>query len=325
MLTHLQARPIPPTRVVLLGASGFVSRALQTRLAAAGLPFLAIGSSEIDLSLPDSAARLAERLHPCDTVVMLAALTPDKGRDVATLVRNLRMAEHIVAWLAAGGRCTHFVYLSSDAVYDAHQIPLDEDSSREPTDLYALTHTAREMMLQSALEGTGIPLAIVRPTTLYGPGDTHRNYGPNRFVRTAIADGVITLFGEGEERRSQVYIDDAAEILTRLVLYRSRGTLNLANRPAVSFRDVAECVIRHAGRAVRIESVERVAPVRRRPFKPTQIARFIYTLGRPTGPVIHRTFANGALFKAFPDFAFLPLEEGIRRFAAAERKEKAGP
>ncbi|NCA21532.1 MAG: hypothetical protein EBS86_10400, partial [Crocinitomicaceae bacterium] len=44
--------------------------------------------------------------------------------------------------------CFGWLNLSSDAVYDAQKIPLDEDSTREPTDLYALSHIAREMMLE---------------------------------------------------------------------------------------------------------------------------------------------------------------------------------
>jgi len=324
MLTHLHATPTPPSRVVILGARGFLSRHLQTALEAGGVPFVALASSEIDLTKPESVDQLAARIRPDDAVVMMSTLTPDKGRDVGTLMLNLRMGEHVCGALAKVP-CAHFVYLSSDAVYDAHQIPLDEDSTREPMDLYALTHTAREMMFASVLERTGSTFCILRPTNIYGPGDTHSNYGPNRFVRTALREGRITLFGQGEERRSQVFVADAVAIIVRVLLHRSRGTLNIANRPAVSFRQIADLVIGLSGKPIEVEHRERKVPVTHRPYKVTQIARFIYNLGRPIGPIVHRTFAVSAILEAFPDLTFTPIDRGLALFVAAEQaRAKAG-
>jgi len=321
MLTHASVPPSTPTRVLLLGANGFLARHLRARLAAEGIPCEALGRPELDLTAPDSHTALSAAIRPDDTVVMLATLTPDQGRDYLTVMRNLRMAESVGRALQAG-RCRHFVYLSSDAVYDAHQTPLDEDSTREPVDLYALTHTAREMMLGSVCEREKIPFCVLRPTNIYGPGDTHNNYGPNRFVRSALREGRIVLFGQGEERRSQVYVDDAVQLITLVLRHRSTGTLNLANRPAVSFRDVAAAVIALCPGPVRLEHAARSVPVVHRPYKPTQIARFIYNLGRPIGQIVHRPYVNSAVFAAFPGFTFTPLADGLRRYVAAEAAAK---
>lgn len=318
MLSHLSPAPRPPGRVVILGANGFISRHLQAWCRSGGIECVAVGSNDIDLCDTGNAPRLAALLRPGDAVVMTSILTPDKGRDAATLMRNLRMAETACLALERSP-CAHFVYLSSDAVYDAHQIPLDEDSTREPTDLYALAHTAREMMLGSALAAKGIPLCVLRLTTIYGPGDTHVSYGPNRFVRSALKDGRIEIFGKGEERRSHVYIGDAVALIGLSLAHRSSGTLNVACRPAVSFLEVAQAVIRLAGRPVRFDYSPRTVPVIHRPYKPTQLFRFIYNLGRPIGQVVHRTFVNSAVFAAFPEFSFTPLEKGLALFLEDER------
>lgn len=323
MLTHLNATPIPPSRIVILGGKGFLSQHLQAALRAHGTAFLAVPSNDIDLTKPDSASYLAALIRPDDAVIMMSALTPEKGRDAGTLMLNLRMAETVCLCLSQV-RCAHFVYLSSDAVYDAHQIPLDEDSTREPVDLYGLMHNAREMMLGSVLEGAGVPYCILRPTNIYGPGDTHNSYGPNRFVRSALNEGRIVLFGKGEERRSQVYVDDAIKLIERVLLHRSRGTLNIATRSAVSFRNIADCIIELLGRPVRIEFAPRKLPVIHRPYKSTQIARFIYNLGRPIGPIVHRTFTVSAIFEAFPDLTFTPLTQGLARFAQFEKNLPPG-
>ena len=319
MLTHLQTPPAPPARVVILGARGFVSRHLQAELQRQGVKLLAVPSAEVDLAAPASAERLATLIRPEDSVVMTSSLTPGKGRDYDTVMRNLRMGETVCRALTTI-RCAHFVYLSSDAVYDAHQTPLDEDSSREPVDLYALMHTAREMMLGSVLERTQTPFCILRPTNIYGPGDPHNNYGPNRFVRSALQERRIVLFGRGEERRSQIWIDDAVRLIALTLTHRSQGTLNLATRPAVSFHKIATLIVRLLpDQPVRIETAQRTVPVVHRPYKPTQIARFIYNLGRPIGPIVHRPYAIGAIKQAFPEFKFTPLERGLASFLQAEK------
>lgn len=318
MLSHQNPIQKNPDRVVILGAHGFIARHLRDWCSANGIDCLCIGSSDIDLSEVGNAPRLTSLLRAGDAVVMTSILTPEKGRDYLTLMRNLRMAETVCNALAQV-RCAHFVYLSSDAVYDAQKIPLDEDSAREPTDLYALCHTAREMMLGSELARLAIPYCILRLTTVYGPGDTHNAYGPNRFVRTALKDGRIQLFGEGEERRSHVFIDDAIGLIGLALAHRSTGTLNIAIRPAVSFGEIVKIIIDLAGKPVLIERAERTVPIIHRPYKPTQVFRFIYNLGRPIGQIVHRTFVNSAIVAAFPGFRFTPLETGLARFIDAEQ------
>lgn len=318
MLTHLQPSPVVPARVVILGARGFISTHLQAELNRQGIPLRSVPRDEIDLTVPESASTLATLIRSDDTVVMTSSLTPEKGRNFDTVMLNLRMAENVCRAMTSA-RCAHFVYISSDAVYDAHQTPLDEDSSREPVDLYALMHTAREMMLGSVLERTRTPFCILRPTNIYGPGDSHNNYGPNRFVRSALREGRIVLFGKGEERRSQIYIDDAVRLIMLSLTHRSRGTLNLATRPAISFHDIATTIVRlTSDRTVLIEFTPRTVPTIHRPYKCTQIARFIYNFGRPIGPIVHRPYVIRAISQAFPSFAFTPLEHGLALFLRAE-------
>lgn len=319
MLKHLSPAPARPSRVVILGANGFVSTHLQAWCARNEIALRAVSSREIDLTRFEKAPQLGELLRPDDAVVMTSSIQPGKGRDYRALMANLRMVETVIAALERSA-CAHFVYLSSDAVYDASKIPLDEDSSREPTDVYALSHIAREMLLCSELERQKIPVCVLRLTAIYGPGDTHNAYGPNRFVRTALEDGRITLFGRGEERRSHIYIDDVVEIISQSLKHRSGGVLNVAVRRAVSYKEVAEEVARLAGRPVEITYAPRTVPIIHKPYKPTQVFRFIYNLGRPIGPVVHRTFFNSAIFAAFPDFRFTPIEKGLSVLIAAERK-----
>ena len=242
MLTHLVDADRQPSRVVVLGRSGFVARYLIPELQKTNTPVAVLGRPAFDLTAPASVAMLSDSLQPDDTVVILSALTPDKGRDFRTFMSNLRMAEHLCEVFDRRS-CAQVVYVSSDAVYDGRDVPITEASTREPADLYALMHTSREMMLQSVLAARGVPFCIVRPSAIYGAGDTHNSYGPNRFVREAFDQRTITLFGQGEDLRAHLYIRDAVRVVMACVARVSTGTLNIAPPAVMSFRQIAELLM----------------------------------------------------------------------------------
>jgi nucleoside-diphosphate-sugar epimerase len=286
MLTHQFAVAQKPARVVILGARGFISVALAQALEKEQIACRPVGSNEVNLIDASAAETLEQIIKPDDVMIVTSALTPDKGRDVTTLMKNLHMAQQLCAALARTV-CAHVIYISSDAVYDARSPLVNEQSSCEPSDLYALMHIARERMLAHACQAAKIPSAVLRPCAVYGAGDTHNSYGPNRFIRTALGEGNIRLFGEGEEQRDHIYVRDVAEILKLCALHRSTGVLNAASGRALSFGDVARMVISAVGREVNLVVQPR------------------------GGPVTHRHFDITSLIRAFPGFQATPLEAGI--------------
>lgn len=234
MLHHHHATPQAPARVVILGAQGFVGKASSELLAARGVPVLALGRAEVDLLAADASDKLTSLLRPDDALLVIAAKAPCK--DTAMLLDNIRMMQAVCAALAAAP-VAHVVYVSSDAVYRDSDGPLNEESCAEPGSLHGAMHLAREVMLKSVVKA---PLAVLRPSLLYGAADPHNGYGPNRFRRLAAAGAEIVLFGEGEERRDHVLIDDVAELIARVLVHRSAGTLNIATGEVHSFRAIAE-------------------------------------------------------------------------------------
>jgi nucleoside-diphosphate-sugar epimerase len=150
-------------------------------------------------------------------------------------------------------------------------------------------HLARELAFKDTIKS---PLAILRPTLIYGADDPHNGYGPNRFRRLANAGTDIVLFGEGEERRDHVLIEDVAEIIMRVLESRSAGVLNVASGEVHSFRKVAELVVATSPRKVAIRGSVRKGPMPHNGYRPFDIA---------------------ASRAAFPDFVYAPLAKGIAK------------
>lgn len=274
-----------PARVVLIGARGFVGTAIRELLDRRGVDHLALTSTELDLLDIAAGDKLAASLRADDAVVMLAALTPDKGRDLATMMKNLTMMQNVCAAIGRTG-CAHFVYFSSDAVYNTVDSRVTEETPPSPQDLYGAMHYTREIMARSLAK---TPVLVLRPTLIYGLHDTHNSYGPNRFRRAAQKDGKIVLFGAGEEMRDHIHVDDVAMLTLRCLLRRSTGTLNVATGISHSFHNSAELVARQFGNAVEIAETPRA------------------------NPVTHRHYDIADTIKAFPDIRFVSLQDGVAR------------
>jgi UDP-glucose 4-epimerase len=284
-LQHRCPEATAPARVVVLGGRGFVGGELLRALDRAGVPTLAPTRPELDLAATDAGDRLAALLRPSDSLVLLAALTPDKGRGIAPFVTNVaigaataRALEHVTP--------AHVVYFSSDAVYPIEEGRVSEASCAQPPDLYGMMHLARETLVAAASRA---PVAVLRPTLLYGAADTHNSYGPNRLRRAAHKDGRITLFGEGEEMRDHLLVDDAVALTLLVLSHRSRGLLNLATGRSISYAELARTIAAQFERPIEIVGTSRQTPV------------------------THRHFDVTALHKAFPSFRFTPLEQGIAK------------
>ena len=286
MLTHLQATPQFPGRTVVIGAGGFVGGAIVARLKAERADVVAVTRREVDLLDAAAVPALQKLLRSGDAVVAAAARAPCK--DMTMLIDNMVMSRTMLDALAAVD-VSHVINISSDAVYPDAPVPLTEDVPAAPTTLHGVMHLAREIAFTGAIKA---PLAILRPSLLFGAADPHNGYGPNRFRRQANAGEDVVLFGEGEERRDHVLIDDVADIAVRVLARRSSGVLNIATGTVHSFRAIAEKAIDLAG------------------------SKSSITLRPRQGPMPHngyRPFDVSATHAAFPDFSYTPLFEGMAK------------
>lgn len=283
MLRHLRDPGVIDSRVVVLGARGFIGGAIARRLTSLGASVLGLGSDALDLCAPRAGELLAERLDASDALVFVSAIAP--CRDTTGLLRNAEMA-HAVCEALRVRPLAHLVYVSSDAVYPDRESPIRESSCASAPSLHGVMHLVREVMLASAFRG---PIAILRPSLVYGARDPHDGYGPNRFRRLAASGKGIRLFGNGEEKRDHVLVEDVAELAVRCLAQRSEGVLNVVTGTSVSFREIAERVVSLFEKPVEITATERQTPI------------------------VHRHFDATAVHHAFPAFRFTTLERGLAR------------
>lgn len=290
MLHHMNPAPRAPERTVVIGAAGFVGAAIVRNLRNRGLPVSPLTRSDVDLLREGAANTLAGLLKPTDAVVTVAAIAPVKTS--AMLRDNIVMIEAMADALRTRP-VAHVLNIGSDAVFADSSEPLTESSCRAPGSLHGIMHLTREVMLGEA--AGDVPFATLRPTLIYGTDDPHNGYGPNRFRRLAAEGKSIVLFGNGEERRDHVWVEDVAELATRMLLHRSRGALNAATGTVVSFREAAEIITAQFANASPIEPSPRQGPMPHNGYRP---------------------FDPAATYAAFPDFTYTLPRDGFAKVHA---------
>jgi UDP-glucose 4-epimerase len=262
-------QPDPLARLVLLGRSGFLGKALQETAKVTGIEIVALGRPGVDLTCDSSVKKITSQLSGNDQVLMLSALTPEHGPAEELYPKNLKMMKNASHALQDRG-FAHLVYLSSDAVYPWTEDAVSEQTPIAPADGYSRMHAERESIAASLGEQCGRPVGILRPCAVHGPGDTHMSYGPNRFVRTAVEEREIVLFGRGEEIRPHLWIEDCVNWILEASRTKFAGVLNIVPRETTSFLDLAHQVASLVDTSVSLRFVPRRQAIMHRRFSPSK-------------------------------------------------------
>jgi UDP-glucose 4-epimerase len=132
------------------------------------------------------------------------------------------------------------------------KLPVDEDHPTNPKGIYAVTNLTAEKMVLVYHDIFGIKGVCLRITNTYGPRHQmqHDEYGVfNWFIRKAIDDDAIPVFGDGKILRDFLYVEDLVEcmLMTALTEEAYGMVFNVGTGVPVSFIDLAKKIVEVAG------------------------------------------------------------------------------
>ncbi|HTE90342.1 MAG TPA: NAD-dependent epimerase/dehydratase family protein [Terriglobales bacterium] len=263
-------------RLLVTGAGGFIGHHLVKRLKSDGhwvrgvdikYPEYEVSASDefeiLDLRTADNCL-LATR-NGIDEVYNLAADMGGIGYITAGHAdisrNNILINAHMLEASRQNG-VKRFLFSSSACVYNqskqknADVTPLREEDAypADPEPGYGWEKLFAEELCRYYYQDYGFETRIVRFHNVYGPLGTYdggKEKAPaaiSRKVAQAPDNGEIEVWGDGEQTRSFMYVDDCVEGLIRIMASDHREPLNLGSDELVTINGLVDMVSKIAGK-----------------------------------------------------------------------------
>ena len=219
--------------ILLLGGGGFVGHALTRRLCLKGYIIHILTPEPLNFSAPNihiHCGKLDERpiiesvLPQCSLVIHLASATiPGDSikSPVFEVEHNILPTIRFLECLQKNVHIRKVIFISSGgAIYlPSRGNPITENQLISPKSYYGAGKVAIESFLNAFANIHKIPITILRPSNLYGPGQPFRHgFGLIRTMLTHILnDTTMEIWGDGEIVRDFIYIEDMIDLLELII------------------------------------------------------------------------------------------------------------
>jgi UDP-glucose 4-epimerase len=145
------------------------------------------------------------------------------------------------------------VFTSTRQIFGHPQyLPVDEEHPVKPVDVNGVTKWAAEQFHLLYHDVYGLRSTALRLTNVYGPRqrlrDNFQGFLPI-FVRRALEDEAITVFGDGSQQRDCLFVDDVVACLLRAGATEDAAgeIFNVGNDERLTLRQIADSVVQAAG------------------------------------------------------------------------------
>ena len=101
------------------------------------------------------------------------------------------------------------VVTSSSEIYGTYDEKIDESFVMNPSSPYGASKAAADRLAYSYFNTYHLPIAIIRPFNTYGPKHTYD--APPKFISLALEGKDITIYGDGQQARDLMYVDDTID------------------------------------------------------------------------------------------------------------------
>jgi nucleoside-diphosphate-sugar epimerase len=169
--------------------------------------------------------------------------------------------------LAREKKVKSFLFFSSSEVYgdpDPKHVPTSESyngnvSISGPRSCYDESKRFGEVMCLAFWYSHKIPVKIIRPFNVYGPGIRAADYRIlSNFIEHALEHKPLPVHGDGRNTRTFCYINDALEAILKVFFSNANGeAFNIGNpAPEISIKDLAGLVAKSMPHPVEVVHVE---------------------------------------------------------------------
>jgi nucleoside-diphosphate-sugar epimerase len=272
-------------RVLITGVAGFIGSSIARRMLAEGHEVVGIDSfsSYYDRSIKESnihQLRTAQfslvdaDINSCDVDSLLAdvevvfhqagqpGVRKSWGDEFAIYASaNILATQRLLEAARRSKSLLKFVYASSSSLYgNAEGYPTSEAALPKPISPYGVSKLAAEHLCSLYASNFNVPTVSLRYFTVYGPGQ-RPDMAFTRFVKSAVLNEEIRIFGSGEQIRDFTFIDDIvnANVLAATSQTTPGDVFNVAGGTNISVNEVLAIIEEIHGSRLNVRYIEAVA------------------------------------------------------------------
>lgn len=220
-------------RVLITGGSGFVGSHLVARLKGLGAMVVCLSyrhSSEVGVEhllvdVTDRAqvtrALAAYRVELCYHLAAQAIGSIARQDPVGTLETNVRGTWNVID--ACRILDIPVCISSSDKSFGSSPPPFTEETPMEPAGPYEVSKACADLIARSYARTYEMPIAIARPSNIYGEGDLNFTRIIPYAISQALRGEPTTFWGDGTDTRDYLYVQDMIDGYVALGDYLYQG------------------------------------------------------------------------------------------------------
>lgn len=276
-------------KIFILGASGFVGKNLYEFLSK-NKDYLVKGysSEDCDLLSYECIENTLKDVSKNSVLVIVSSITLRKEDSIKAMIKNISMATNISSFLEKN-ILSHVIFISSVEVYGlvSEGNPINEKLLPAPSNFYGISKITSEYLLKKACKKKGTSLSILRFPGIYGKDD---NGSVINILVSSAVNGKVTIFGDGEDKRDFVHIDDVCMVIDGCISNSVNDLINVATGKSYSINEIVSMIKSSTLSSFKIE----------------------YAKGKGADRIREAFYDIRLLGKHFPDLEFIGLEEGIQ-------------
>ncbi len=245
-------------RVLVTGATGYTGQVLTRKLVALGCEVVAIARASSNRSTLSSlpirwiegdvfdSRVIAQATEGIEYVFHVAAAYREAKISDETYTKvHVESTKLLAQSVLRSEHFKRFVHISTVGVHGhIDEPPADEGYRFSPGDIYQRTKAEAEVWIRKYAQDAGLPLTVIRPAAIYGPGDRRLL----KLFKMAMRP-LFPLFGRGQGLYHLIHVEDLTDIFITAALHpKAQGEVFIAGNPEPSkLEDIARVIADELG------------------------------------------------------------------------------
>lgn len=229
------------SKILVTGASGFIGRALVSRLKAQGRDVVPVDSADGDIASRETLAKFAQQ--DIAHVFHLAGKTfvPDSWDDPQAFCQTNVLGTVNVLEFCRKSRIP-ITYVSAYVYGHPDSLPIGENSAIRPSNPYALTKRLAEEACEFYASAYDLPVTTIRPFNVYGIGQAEIFLIP-AIISQAVDAREDIVVKDLAPRRDYVYLEDlVTALLATLDKTGGYRVYNIGSGVSLSVQEVIDAI-----------------------------------------------------------------------------------